>query len=361
MSYKKYSQFIFLSPGPVGDHLVTIDFANHFFEATGVRSTILVKHPNQFLRDLSLPYDDHITYLGFRGWEGFLRIAKLVVLSVFTKNCYVLIFPVPLPLYLRAFCKYIRYCTLSRVVGFNHEGTKFFPKGSGYSSVLGEQNCIPLLAEPFYKSANSMLEFLESTAIERVPRLEYIYKKNVFTAHGIEKGEYIVMHVIPSYKFRSLPPDRWGEIIGELIKQLPNTKIVFTGAKSDVPFIENCIATLPRESLVVVAGKTDAQELLTIYANAKVNVTVQTGNGLIINMLHVPTVVVNIKGTAMFYYDFNEKATILYSEKDCICDPFRTSCNFIKYKGGEYMACLFNIKNEEVVNAILAHYYSQKN
>lgn len=359
MSHKKYSNFVFFSPGPVGDHLVTVDFANHFFEATGIPSTILVKHPNQFLRDMSLPYDDHITYVGFKGWRGLLEIATLTVKSIFQKNCYVMIFPIPLPLYLLVFCKFIRYCTRSRVVGFNHEGTKFFPIGSGYATTLGRDNCVPLRAEPFYKSANEMLELLGYKEINRVPHLDYICQENIFTRFGIEKGKYMVMHVIPSYKFRSLPEDRWNHIIGELIKKLPNIKIVFTGSKADMTFINKCIDGLPVESIVIAAGKTDAQELLTLYANAKVNTTVQTGNGLIVNMLHVPTVVVNIKGTAMFYYDFNEQAKILYSEKDCICDPFRTSCNFIQYKGGEYMACIFNIPDEEIIEAILIKYSSK--
>ncbi len=357
MSHRKYSNFIFFSPGPVGDHLVTIDFANHFFESTGIPSTILVKHPNQFLRDMSLPYDNHILYLGFKGWRWMIKIGVLTLKSIFQKNCYVLIFPIPLPVYLLIFCKFIRYFTRSRVVGFNHEGTKFFPVGSGYASSLGKEHCIPLRAEPFYKSANEMLTFLGYKAINRLPHLDYIYQEHIFDRLDIEQGKYIVMHVIPSYKFRSLPEDRWNHIIGELIMKLPNVKIVLTGAKGDMPFIDRCIEGLPKETIVIAAGKTDAQELLTVYANAKVDVTVQTGNGLIVNMLHASTVVVNIKGTAMFYYDFNEKAKILYSEKDCICDPFRTSCNFIQYKGGEYMACIFNINDEEVIDAVLVKYY----
>ncbi len=354
---KGYSNFIFFSPGPVGDHLVTVDFANHFFESTGLSSTILVKHPNQFLRDLSLPYDDHITYIGITSLRGVIQTILLSLRSIFQKNCYVLIFPIPLPLYLLVFCKFIRYCTRSRVVGFNHEGTKFFPTGKGYRKDLGIGNTIELLAEPFYMSANKMLEFLGYTAINRVPRLEYIYKENIFSKFGIQKGNYIAMHVVPSYKFRSLPTDRWNYIIGDLLTKVPNVKIVLTGANGDMAFINECIINLPQDNIVIAAGKTDTQELLTLYAHAKVNVTVQTGNGLMINMLHVPTVVVNIKGTAMFYYDFNENATILYSTKDCICDPFRTSCNFIKYKGGEYMACIFNINDEDVVNAVLTKYH----
>jgi ADP-heptose:LPS heptosyltransferase len=358
MKKGKYSNFILFSPGSVGDHLVMVDFANHFFESTKVPSKLLLKHPSAFLHSLATPYLDHISHLDFTGTKGALKVLALAARSVYQKNCYVLLFPIPLPRYMKAFVYFIRFFTRSRFVGFNHEGTKFFPLGSGYASILGKENCIPLEAEMFYESANKMLAFLGYKPIDRTPRLDYVYQQSILDKLHLQKGEYIVMHVVPSYKFRSLPQDRWNGIIKELLRQLPGVKIVFTGSVKDIPYIESCLLDIPRDDIVIAAGKTEkgAQELLTLYANAKVNVTVQTGNGLIINMLHVPTVVVNIKGTAMFYYDFNEQATILFSEKDCICDPFRTSCNFIQYKGGEYMACIFNIKDEDIISAVLEKY-----
>lgn len=354
-----YSRFVLFSPGSVGDHLVMVDFANHFFKATSIPSTILLKHPSSFLRDLSTPYKDHITNLNFGGIRGMMRIMLLSLESLYRKNCYVLLFPIPLPRYMRIFIFYIRFFTRSRIVGFNHEGTKFFPKGKGYASVLGKKNSIPLEAEMFYESANKMLRFLGFHAIERVPRLDYVFHENVFHKLNIKQGEYIALHIVPSHYFRSLPIDRWNYIIKELVKKLPDTKLVFTGIKKDVSYIESCLEGIPRDTVVIAAGKTEngAQELLTLYAHARVNVTVQTGNGLMINMLHVPAVVVNIKGTAMFYYDFNEKAKILYSKRNCVCNPFRTSCNFILHTDDkEYMACIYNINNDDVVSSVIEKY-----
>lgn len=358
MADTTYSNFVFFSPGPVGDHLATVDMANHFFESTKIPAIILVKHPMRFLRELSIPYDAHINYIGFNYTSGLWKILKVAFMSIFQRNCYVLIFPIPLPRYLLAFCYFIRFFTRSRVVGFNHEGTKFFPEGKGYASQLGKENCIPLEAEMFYESANKMLTFLGFKTTNRVPVLEYIYTQSVFSKLGIEKGQYIAAHIVPSYKFRSLPQDRWNGILSTLLEELPHVKIVLTGSRKDMSYITSCIEGLPEDRIVIAAGDNElrAQELLTLYANAKVVMTVQTGNGLIINMLHVPTVVVNIKGTAMFYYDFNKNATILFSKKDCICDPFRTTCNFIHYKDGEYMACIFNIDDKDIVSAVLEKY-----
>lgn len=98
------------------------------------------------------------------------------------------------------------------------------------------------------------------------------------------------------------------------------------------------------------------QELLNIYKKSKLTLCVHTGNAIIINMLHIPTVMVTIKGVYMFNYKFNQNATILTSIKDCICDPYERNCNMIKYKGNEYMACMFNIPDNEIINVVINKY-----
>ena len=356
----RYNNFIFFSAGPVGDHAVQIDFANRFFEATGTPSLLIMKHPNGFLKDLSIPYIDHIKHLDFVGYKGFLRMINLTFLSIFQKNCYVLIFPIPAPFYLKLFTYFIHFFTRSRIVGFNLEGSKNFPVGKGYISFLGKNNVIPLLPEMFYKSANKMLVFLGYKEVSETPKIDYVFQDNIFKKFNILKYEYIAFHVSPSHHFRSLPSDRWNKIIKSVINNFPETKIVFTGTKNDIPFIKECIIGISDINIRIAAGETNAQELLTLYANAKVNIVVQTGNALLIAMLHAPSVVVNIKGTAMFYYGFNEKAKILFSEKDCICDPFETNCNMISYKGKEYMACLFNISDDEIIDAIIKKYKNNR-
>jgi ADP-heptose:LPS heptosyltransferase len=350
---KKYHSFVFFSAGPVGDHVLQIDFANYLYESSRTPSVLVLKHPNPFLRDLALPYRDHIQDVNFVGTRGVLRMLLLTLESVFRRNCFLLIFPIKPPRYLVLFSYFIRFCTRSRIVGFNLEGTKSFPEGEGYASFLGKENTIPLLPEMYYKSVERMISFLGLPPINRLPKLGYIESPGVFKKLRIPDQGYIVMHIKASHPLRSFPPERWNTIIKDIHTALPNTKIIFTGGSGDVSFIQEAVIGIPEANVVIAAGKTNTQELLTLYAHAKVNVTVQTGNGLIINLLHVPTVVVNIKGTAMFYYDFNEKATILYSTKDCTCNPFETECTMVPYKGEEYMACLFNISEEEVVRAVI--------
>lgn len=355
MNIKKQDNFIFFSAGPVGDHVLLIDVANHFYKATGVKSLLILKNPNPFLNDLYLPYRENIEQFGFIGLNGVLKMFSLSLRSIWQKNVFVLFFPIPLPRYLRVFIFFIRFFTRSRIIGMNLEGSKSFPVERGYAYYLGKGNTVTILAESFTASANRMLELLGYVPIDWTPKLECIPHLEIFKKLNITKDDYIVMHMVASHSLRSLPEDRWNEIIKKIILLKSNIKIIFTGAKGDKNFIEECIKGVDKNRYELALGL-KTQELLTLYANARMAVTVQTGNGLIINMLHIPTVIVNIKGTTMFDYTFNKKAINLYSEKDCRCNPFETECNMIEYKGKEYMACLFNLQDEDIINSVFKCY-----
>lgn len=95
------------------------------------------------------------------------------------------------------------------------------------------------------------------------------------------------------------------------------------------------------------------RELLTVYKNAKIVVSVHTGNAMLINMLHLPSVIVNIKGVYMFKYHYNSNCTDCTGTKGCTCNPFERNCTLIPYKGKEYMACLFSNDDDTIVEAIL--------
>lgn len=351
---KKYQNFVFFSAGPIGDHVLLLDVAHHFHTATGIPSKILVKNSNQFINDLSKPYQKVSTNVNAKTFSN-KEILKLLLQSIFVRNCFILFFPIPAPLYLKFFAWWIRFCTCSRIVGFNLQGTRSFPLDTGYVSWLGEHNTLPLRDEPFTLSANRMLSFLGYAPIEWVPHLLYTEHNAVFEKYNITKHSYIVFHITPSGWFRSLPSNRWNSIIREILDKT-NFPIIFSGGDKDRVFIEECLLGIDSTRIQVLAGVLHTNELLTIYQHAKVAVVVQTGNGLIINMQHVPTVIVNIKGTTMFDYSFNTNAINLYSKKDCTCNPFETECTVLPYKGRFYMACILNLTNEEIISAILTKY-----
>lgn len=354
---KKYEKFIFFSAGPVGDHIILIDFANRFFASSGITSTIIMKHPNQFLADFSIPYQDHIDYIYFSGLSGFFQMASLAVKSIFFKYCYINVLPIPAPRYYKAFAFFISFFTRSRFVGFNLEGSRNFPKGKGSSSFLGKENYLETQTDKniFYEEADRMLKFLGFKELNTLPYLEYVNHSEVLLNNNLEENNYLVFHLCSSHPDRSLPVDRWNKIILELRKRLKGVTFVFTGAKNDEKFILESIKDISGNNLLL-CGALNTQELLTLHAKAKLNVTVHTGNAHFINMLHVPTVNLNIKGIYFFKFYYNEKSVELVAGEGCTCDPYERECSMVNYKGVEYMSCLFNIKDEDVIKAVIQKY-----
>lgn len=357
---RNYSEFAFFSAGPVGDHALIIDYANRFFESTGKPSTILMKHPNPFIRDIAIPYYDHISYIGFTGWSGKMKTLLFILTSIWKKRCYVFILPIPPPIYLKAFTYFIRFFTRSRVVALESMCGFSIPGGPVSSAkFVGEGNYIPAYVdtELYYEQANRMLQFLGYEPVSALPHLEHVETTSVIEKFQLQNIHYTAMHICASGPDRSLPADRWNHITKELLEKLPDTTFIFTGAGKDVDFIEKAVSGLPEKRIKIVSG-VSMQELLTLHSHATLNVTVHTGNAHLINMLHVPTVTVNFKGIHMFRFSYNVKGVELYSPIGCTCHPLERKCSMVEYKGREYMACLFNLKDEDIVRTIVSRYQS---
>lgn len=354
---KKYEKFVFFSAGPVGDHVILIEFAHRFFTSTGIKSTIIMKHPNKFLADFNIPYQDHIDYIYFSGMSGFLQMMLLSIKSIFFKYCYVNVLPIPAPKYYKIFAYLIRHFTRSRFVGFNLENSRNFSLGQGSSSFLGKENYINAEIDKniFYEEANRMLKFLGFEEVKSLPTLKHKRHLEVLTKNNLKEKDYLVFHLCSSHPDRSLPTDRWNKIIKEIRGSLPDVKFVFTGAKNDMVFIKEATKNIEGEN-ILLCGTLGTQELLTLHYEAKLNVTVHTGNMHFINMLHAPTVNLNIKGVYFFKPYYNEKQIELVATEGCVCDPYERECNMVNYKGVDYMACLFNIKDEDIIKAVIQKY-----
>lgn len=353
MASRLYNSFVFFSAGPVGDHAILIDFASRFYESTGIRSKMLIKHPSPFLRDMLIPYKDCIDAIECEGFFGNVRLALFTLQSVYTKNCFVYVLPIVLPKYMRWFSYFIRFCTRSRAVGFNLRGGINF-KEEGSCEILGASNYIDsnLDKELYYQQANRMLAWLGYAPVSRTPFLRHVDDSGALARHGLEGKRYIALHLAASHDDRSLPADRWNRIIKDLIQNIPDTYFVFNGAPKDMVFIHECLMGITSPSIVVMEEKVTTQELLTIYGKAFMCLTVHTGNAHLINMMHCKNVIVNIKGVYMFDFRFNTQAVSLHADEGCTCNPYERDCTEVMYKGKPYMACLFNISDKLIVDTV---------
>lgn len=355
---KTYNRFVFFSAGPVGDHAIFVDYAIRFFESTGRPTTLILKHYFGFLSPMTLPYP-HITNLEWESIRGKISLALLALKSIWQRNCYVLVLPLPHPAYMKVFAFFIRFFTRSRIVGLDLKGPETLHfKEHGSAEFLGPKNIIPsnLDKELFYEQANRLLTWLGFQPVAHTPELKYIDDKNILPKFNVTEKKYLVIHIMSSCEDRSFPEDRWQVVIKSILEKMNEGVVVLTGSKGDDAFIQKCLVGVPQDKIVNLAGKVDMQQLINVYAKAKAVLTVHTGNAIIINMLHVPTVNLTLKGVYMFNYKFNENAVILTSPIGCNCNPYERDDTMLEYKGKPYYPCMFNVTNEEVVDAIIKKY-----
>ncbi len=351
-----YSEFVFFSAGPLGDHAIELDYANRFFESTGKSSVIIYKNNFSFLKDLSIPYEGHIKKINYTSFVGKLSLVWMILSSIFVRRCYVLWVPIRYPFSMRMIAYFIRYGTQSRFVGLDvNEKTPygdFREKSSLF--FLGKQNTIPLNShsELFYQQENRLLSFLGYNPVDRVPTLQYVPHKEIFIREKINTP-YIAVHLVGSAGDRSLPIHRWREVLGEIKKKLPEHQFIFTGSSKDVFFIQQVAESMSEDSYRIVAGKINIQELLTVYAQAECCLTVHTGNAMFINMLHARSVVANIVGNYMYQYHFNPNAVVLFEKKRCSCSREAIDC-FVEEDGKKYARCLYDIPNEKIVESVIS-------
>lgn len=358
-----YREFVFFSAGPLGDHAIELDYANRFFESTSIPSVIIYKHNFSFLKDLSIPYEDHVRKINYESVLGVATLVYLLLSSIIIPRCYVLWVPIRYPLSMRIIAYFIRFCTRSRFVGLDvHEQTPYgdFSQTSSLG-FLGNHNIIPLRShsELFYEQENRLLSFLGYAPVDRRPILKYVHQAHVFKALNIDKP-YIAVHLVGSAQDRSLPLERWQHILEEIHQRLPDHMFVFTGSSKDQQYIEGAWSSLPERVRISVAGRVAIQELLTIYAEADCCLTVHTGNAMFINMLHARSVVTNIVGNYMYQYHFNPNAIVLFEKKNCICSRESIEC-FYYIDNTRYARCLYDIPDEKIISSVVLQATRAKN
>jgi ADP-heptose:LPS heptosyltransferase len=256
---------------------------------------------------------------------------------------------------MRFFAYFIRFCTRSRFVGLTSLCGFSSPVGPKQSATfLGKGNYLDARVDTqlFYEQANNLLEFLGYKKVDRVPTLTFQEDTAVFSKFALTKGGYIVFHLVASSEDKSLPTDRWNRIIQEVRDKHPEYAIVFTGAKNDYKFVKECLGDIPESDIVNACGDVGMAGLLTLYKNAKVTVSVHTGNAILVNMLHVPTVMVNMRGVYMFKYHYNKKSIDCTGVEGCTCNPLERHCAMTPYKGKEYMACVFSNNDALILEQI---------
>ncbi len=102
-------------------------------------------------------------------------------------------------------------------------------------------------------------------------------------------ASYIVVNANSEATSRKLPNHKWVEIFS----QVQNKKVILTGVKKDVEYIDNLIQELKKteNEFINLAGKTDLKELISILKYAALVISNDSGPAHLANLVSTPLVV----------------------------------------------------------------------
>ncbi len=268
--YKKYNLLIQLNSGAIGDFIMMVDMAIRAHDASGAKTIIVLKGNVSFLKTFLACYP-YITALPYTP-KTFLHL----IILAYTKQACILWETANIGYKRRVlwFLKFFYYLTPTRVVALQVQNEFSFLK----------QDAIPFLNDrKIYLIGVQMLRHIGLSVNENPPHIDFIPDEGILGLHGLSPLEYIV--VCPTTSGfseiqRSWPDKRWAHLITETFAGAPLSTVVFVGGPGDRDRFLSIMAHVNKKQepkTVIFDGTLNAQQMMTIFSNAKLFFGVRTG------------------------------------------------------------------------------------
>jgi ADP-heptose:LPS heptosyltransferase len=115
---------------------------------------------------------------------------------------------------------------------------------------------------------------------------KYLPQPQLLPRLGLEKGRYLVVHFFAGSQTRGLDPAHQQALVDALVREFPNTTLVFTGTDHDHEFIQKL-----NLSPNTVMAKTTVQELAQLIDSSLGVVSLGTGPSHMASLMRKPVVV----------------------------------------------------------------------
>jgi len=195
------------------------------------------------------------------------------------------------------------------------------------------------------------LDVLKTIGIEVTdPKLElYINPEakksiqNKLTREGVKnKDKMLIIHAPPQHKTHQWLPERFAELANILSKDY---KIIFTGAKKDVPIVNNILSKMHNKA-INFAGVTTISEFIALTERADLMISVDTGAMHVAAALRKPVIALFGAGDPKIWRPFSENSKVIY--KNDIC----TSCMKHHCTHNIHMQCMNSITAKDILENI---------
>ncbi|MFA5987492.1 MAG: glycosyltransferase family 9 protein [Candidatus Paceibacterota bacterium] len=342
----KFSNFLSVSSGVIGDFLMTVNLAENFYLSSGekIKTTIFASRNAYFLEELlgdGYPYIK-IVPINFKGLISshifsLILSKNLVVLPMLFKG-----YPFKSLFFMKLFCLWPGSC----LVGFS--GVSPY---SWYNKFFYTTEIVFDLKREFFDNLLATLNIAGLSVSFSIPRLHLRQRVESLAAGDVE-GKYIVFHVAASRPRRTLPVKRWSSLVNDVLAIDDSISIVFTGSPADSSFVEQIIGGKDSQRCKNLAGKINASALLRVIDRAILYVGVDTGITHLAAMLEKEMVVLGHNESPTWLPSYNKKALILVDKSECVCKGDNSVRCTRSYDGREYTKCMLGVSNEKILASI---------
>lgn len=178
------------------------------------------------------------------------------------------------------------------------------------------------------------------------PTLHCVEDERVLSKFGLEKGNFIVVHLFAGNAGRGLHPDNKRELLALLAQKLPHMHLVVSGSPNDR---EEALRVTEGTSARVIAGEATLQEMMKLIRHSRAVVSVDTGMAHISAQLGVSLIVMRtcLGRNWWFPEQYGSDAPITVFECDTVCKDGHLAKN--------YPDCINAISVENIAREMSTH------
>ncbi len=334
---RQYTNVVYMNNGSIGDLLMSLYFLENIHKThPDTKIFIFVPKNIKFLASLVIGYS-YITVVGINKKKIFKHLPFLFRL-IFRRNLFVLpqtFGSLPIPTFL--FTYLFTGMRGSVLIGFD-DGSK---ASKIFFSIAKNFDYDKLYVE----NLKLLLNTLDIPIKKESP--DFIFNKS--DSINISK-KYAVVHMFAASPVRSLPPDRWLEIIEYILKN--NLEVVLTASPSNLNALDNIYDKLSSKKFVHKMVGLDGQKIASLISKAVFYIGPDTGITHLSALLRQKTIVIGNLSNPTWLPYYSDTAHVLYEEKNCVCSGKKNTKCHEEYKGKKYLRCMLEIPQERIYEEI---------
>ncbi|MDD4290025.1 MAG: glycosyltransferase family 9 protein [Patescibacteria group bacterium] len=339
------NNIFYISMGSIGETLMAIFFLNNISKnLNGISNTkfyLLVSKNVKEIKFLCKQYNFiRVIEINLHNYIFWLTIIKklfkqnvVIIQSTFGK----------MPFRIKIFGKILSMSRHSMLIGY--EDGSYINKYV-YSKLLMFDPSICI-----YESLNTLLVELGYEVKEYLPNLNFLLSGRILDKYRLKKNKYIVIHPFAASWRRSLPPERWYDVINQIIDCVASMdyKIVLLGSYFDKENNKEFISGLDKNIINLIG--LDIEESAEIIHDCLLFIGVDTGTTHLASVMQKNCVVIGNYSNPCWLPFYNKNAEILYNIEKCTCAPCNKKYYFEQCKKS-YFICMLDLPDDLIVTKI---------